>query len=1067
MLNYYHSNSLHQLLHVLAESIENQPRSSPFLKEVIVTSGAGMARWINLNLARQLGIAANVEYPLPARYIWSLAHDLLPGVPEHDPLSRDCAAWKIFFLLPGLLEEKSFESINEYLSSEESEVRLWSLAQRIGDVFDRYQYYRPELVRQWSSGGGEDWEPLLWRQLLADGTVHRVQIIDHLLNALQNPVGHDLPERISLFSTNDMPPLLMEVYQALSSRTRVDIYQLSPTPEYWADLASHKELARKRLVDPQAVEYWEVGNSLLTAWGKQGQMMLDTLLNGSAEIHQSDLGHEPSENTLLGSIQQDIYQLREPVEEGGRTNISPDDSLQVHVCHSPMRECQVLQDALLDYLRDPDLEPEDILVLVPEISKYAPYIESVFHQGTDKSQPFIPWNISDISVADEHPLVRIFLQLLSLPESRFERSEILSYLDVEEIASRFGMENRVVAQVRHWFDKLNLYWGLDGKHKRHFGLPETEQNTWRQLEKRLFSGYALGNDDFADGVVPVAGIEESEAKVLGLLWRFLDRLRETAQQLVTKRTPGEWQEILNGVLDDFFLERDQDGKVQQIRIALSELVDSTGDADREITLSLVRYWLQQRLANTAGRNSYYSGGVTFCGMQPMRSVPFKVICVLGMNDQAYPRRDEHAEFDRMFQETRHGDPRKQDADRYLLLESLVSAEQKFYISYTGRDFRTNDELQPSLLVTELLSYVDRNYTSPGPGDKAASPSRTITREHPMQAFSAGNYIPGSASYNTYWCDIAKMLLQPPGEPVEEDWHAPELVAPDEELREISLQNLIRFMGHPIRYFFNARLNLYLREEEEPEDTEPFFIDSLAAWSIKQRMVHAHLAQEQLSKAQLEGEGALPHGTLGGIAFEQMKEESDPLVSSLESYTGIELSRTAIDLQLETESGQFRLHGQVDNIYGEQGLLHFSSGKFKGDRVLALWIEYLAWVGSSSDGSECCARLVCSDKSLTFSGKMKSGQAMEELGKLCQLYWQGLHAPLPLFPRASFNQVIGSDSKARSAWNGSSYAGIGGDRDDPYIDLVMRGVWGDPLSSEAFRQLAVQVYEPVLEAGEMS
>ena len=249
---------------------------------------------------------------------------------------------------------------------------------------------------------------------------------------------------------------------ALAAHTRIDLYLHSPTDQFWADLVSQKTLARKRLEQPEAAELWETGNSLLASWGRQGQALQDLLLMQEIPATEEDAFSAPETESLLAHLQRDIYTLRPMAAPGERMAVEPDASLQVHVCHSPQRECQVLHDGLLAMLDgDPALRPEDMLVMVPEISLYAPYIEAVFEQDAESERPFIPWNLSDISLRDEHPLVRVFLQLLDLPHSRFSHTEILSCLDVPELAGRFGLDGEALAQIREWLAEAQAALGIE------------------------------------------------------------------------------------------------------------------------------------------------------------------------------------------------------------------------------------------------------------------------------------------------------------------------------------------------------------------------------------------------------------------------------------------------------------------------------------------------------------------------------------------------------------------------------------------------------------------------------
>jgi exodeoxyribonuclease V gamma subunit len=1077
MLHIIRSNAVESLLVHLARRLSAKPLASPFTPEVVVVPSPAMGRWVNLQLARAHGIAANITYPLPASFVWQLAHAFLDDLPERDPLDPDVMAWRIFGLLPGMPAEPGCDTLRGYLRDDPQGLKRWQLASRIGDALDRYQLYRPEVIRGWGEGEGDDWQALLWRLLIAYlGAGHRVAVIDRLLGTLsgQGPFA-SLPERISLFAISSLPPLFVEVIHALAAHTAVHLDLHAPTPEFWADLVCQKEQARRRLARPEAADLWEVGNSLLASWGRQGQALQDLLLSREIPMEEVDAFTAPGERALLQRLQGDIFTLRSIAAEDERTEVAADGSVQVHICHSPLRECQVLHDQLLGMLEvEPELRPEDILVMIPEISRYAPYVEAVFSQDAERSRPFIPWNLSDISVKDEHPLVQIFLRLLELPDSRFAQSEILSFLDVPELAGNFGLDSDGVAQIKAWLAEANLRWGLDGAHKARLGLPATEENTWAQVEKRLFAGYAMGDTGLFDGIAPAGSVEGRKAAALGSFWRLFSRLTETAERLSAPRSPVDWQTCITGLLAGFFGERDdEDGRVQKIRDAVADLAEQAGAVPEPLAAPLVCRWLEQRLGAEGRHGRYFSGGVTFCGMRPMRSLPFKVICVLGLQEQAFPRRDRPAEFDLMRRSWHPGDPRKGDEDRYLFLETLLCARRRLYLSYVGRDIRKNTERQPSVLVRELLDYLDQQYRPAG-GAEDAKLSERLTRVHPLQPFSPRAFAGEAQSYDRYWCEVAQALSQPGALAAGEPLHWAEQPLPDapERMREVTLVQLERFLRHPVRYFVNSRLRVYLRDEDPEEDEESFALDGLQSFVLKQRLVEDYLNGRPPSRQQLSAEGVLPHGAFADLVLEEESEKVASLVASLAPYRQQIPQQLAIDLPLGGETGPCRLTGQIKGIYPGHGLLRWRSSSLKGADVLSLWLAHLAWC-AAGDTAERRSILYTADASFVISDSLAPDLARSALERYLAWYWEGVHRPLLVLPKASYAYVVkhhGGRAEpmkaAWSAWNGNSYHRIPGDKDDPYVQLVMRGVAGEPLESPDFAAFAHELYDPPLQTGEL-
>ncbi|MDQ6993045.1 MAG: exodeoxyribonuclease V subunit gamma [Mariprofundus sp.] len=1049
------SNKVELLMEKLAGLLMAQPLADPFQAETILVPSMPMQHWLGYRLAEHAGINCNNAFPLPASWIWNLVTAAELNLPLSDPLGREQAGWLIFQLLPGMLTEPAFAPLQYYLADDKQGIKRWQLSERIADLFDRYQYYRPELIRSWSRGNESDWQALLWRQLLCEigENVHRVALIDRWL---QKPVMVGVPERINLFAISSLPPLLLQVIQAVASHSDILLFYLTPTNRYWADLVSEKKQASKRLQCPDEAVYYESGHELLASWGRQGQVFQDLLLmDDSLQALEFDCHSEHwGEPSLLHQLQADLFH----VEQEANTEMLADRSLQLHVCHSAMRECQVLHDELLKQLAaDKALKPEDILVMVPEISRYAPYIEAVFSK--DDARPFIPWNLSDISVADEHPVIRTFLQLLALPSSRFTLSEIMSLLDVEEIASRFALDIDAVAQVRRLLETLHVRWGIDGTHRGELGLDDSVANSWKQAEQRLLAGFAMGDEGMWEGVAPL-GVGQTELDVMVLFWNLFERLNHWRCRLQTAQQAVLWQSELALLLDELFVEGDDsNGRLQQIRDELFALADHAGE--QELSRELVMHWLQERLSQRDVVGRYFSGGVSFCGMRPMRSLPFKVICLLGMHDSAFPGREHPLEFDRMVEQWQPGDPIKGEMDRYLLLETVLCARNSLYISYTGRTLRDNSACQPSVLVHELLDMLEQQW--------GKSVLQEITHVHPMQPFSRQNYSAPQSAFDAYWCGLANAIddYQRHEEGVR-DWpEAPLPLTEPDDGREVALGRLIQFARHPVKHFFNSTLGIYLQEEEELCDDEPFALDGLAKWSLSSRLLDDYLAGVESDLSRLQAEGILPHGGFAERAVALQEKAVEAMCETLQPYREGQQKPQVIALTIPMRDAELvRLSGQVEHYYPGHGLLHVTASEQSGKQLLVLWLEHLALCAAGIMTTTEASLLVSKGNRRQRLPHLTTGVATQHLADYIGYYQQGLRLPLPLLGKSSWLYAKQKESSPKTeralllSWLGDNYHA--GDISDPYIAMVMRGVDQLPIVGEPFQRWAAHFYQPIVD-----
>lgn len=1039
------SNRVETLKDCLAQRLAEAPLADPFAREVIVVPTFAMGRWLNLQLAQSHGIAANIDYPQPGEWVWRLAGNLLGDLPRQDPFSRETMGWRLFALLPGLLGQAAFTLLNNYLADDRSGIKRWQLAQRIAQSFDRYLSYRPQLIREWSDGKDLHWQARLWRALLADGGQgHRVAILARLIERLRQPgAALPLPPRISLFGLSTLPELYLEVLRELSAHTELQLYLHSPSDQYWADLESEKRKSRRQLSNPDQADLFDAGNELLASWGRQGQVFQDQLLDQGVDAAiDIELFCAPDDGSLLGQLQRSIFSL----ERRPRLR-KADDSISLHVCHSKMRECEVLKDRLLDMLEaDEALNPEDILVMIPDIASYAPYIEAVFQQQR------VPFNVSDISLADEHPLVMAFLQLLELPASRFRQSEILSLLDNEALQQRFELDAAALEEIHRLIDQGRTRWGIDAVHKAELDLPATAGNTWQQLSERFFAGYSLAGDDLWQGISPLMA-DDDNAVVMGRFWHFLDRLRDWRERLAKPRGAAQWQSLLMQLLGEFFVEPDaRESRLQQIRDAISQ-VGAAGDS--EITPTLLSYLLQRLLKTSEQSGQLYSGGITFCGMRPMRSIPFRVICLLGMNRGDFPRRDPPSDFEILAADPRAGDPSRRFEDRYLMLETLLCARQKLYLSYTGRSLKDNSDQPPSVLVQELLDFIDTHVET---GADDILPSAALTRVHPMQAFSVSNFIGQEFSYSDYWCRVARQLesgAEAPAPP----WPRHTLTSSGHDA-SIELGQLRRFVADPVQYFFRQRLGIFLRDEDLAEDDETFELSGLQNWQIKAQLASDRLAGRDDTLERLLAEGLLAHGHAAEAQVQKIHGDLSDSLQAIDEYAGITRQSIPIEIDIDDDT---RLQGSIADLYTGKGLMVCHPGKFKGRYLLALWVDHLANCAVATVTDDTPSVLISQDKHWRIPA-LAAADARTQLADYCDLYRRGLERPLPVFPQASYDRARTSDrdkavDSAFRVWHNPRAKG--GDKNNSYLELALQGGHRLPFDDPEFDDCANRLYTRLL------
>jgi exodeoxyribonuclease V gamma subunit len=1064
----YTSNFLECLFDAL-HAVVHTPPADPLRPEIIVVQHQAMARWLARQLALADGIAANIHFPLPARFFWDQLTRLQPETECGDDLFRKpVLRWRIARLLPEPQTEPVFADIDAYLSGDADGRKRYQLAGLIASTFDQYLVYRPDLLDRWQQGEDRHWQAVLWRRLTGEGPPLRARLAAQLRAHLAAPPAPGLlPERVHLFGLNALAPTYLECLAALAPHTAIHLYALCPCREYWGDLVSATTQARLRNraahqgLDPSlSTAGMEEGHPLLASLGGAGQEFFEQLVEVPDEaLVSSELFRKHQGPHLLAAIQNGILDLSVPEPEERIAVAADDCSLRFHRCSSPLREVQVLHDRLLDLFQlRPELSPVDILVCAPNIGTYASVIAGVF--GEAGQERHIPWSLADQSPAEEQSLVRAFLDLLDLLASRFTAPDVLALCETKALLARFGLTPGAVPRLTTWVRETGIHWGLDTDHREWLGLYPGQAHTWRFGIDRLLIGAMTGESDtLVSGRLAVGLAADADPEELGGFALLFETLEHWQNRLRTSRTPADWCAELHTLLDDCFAPEDDDEGLETLRGVIGSLATDCRLAafDRPLSAAVIRNHLDEALSGGSTGSPFPGGRITFCNMVPMRSLPFRVICLLGMNDQDFPRSQYPPAFDLMAKQPRRGDRNRRKDDRYLFLEALLSARDVFHISWVGATQRDESVLPPSTVVLELQDLIDRICL---PVDEVPA-SRHLTTLHPLQPFSLRCFdgTAGTASYNPAWMPAARILeprpfLSPseaesglPASGVQESW-------------EVPLEQLIRFWRHPLRFYLQQTLKLGLSRAEAPiEESELFAPDSLEHYLLRQETAQALLEQRGTADIyrNFRARGILGQGRPARCLFDELIAEGTIFVEELEQLTVDPHPALHLDLAL----GPFRITGQITGLY-QSGLVLWRMGRMRAEDLLALWIQHLCLNLSAPDQIQPWSHfLERNSRTIQDHHLAPVDDPAALLQPLLEGFWQGQRQPLPFFPATSLAWAKAKpeqrDARAATAWTGNDYAP--GESTDPAYRLVFAD--NDCPHGPDFEELAELFYTPIL------
>ncbi|TWI68625.1 DNA helicase/exodeoxyribonuclease V gamma subunit [Desulfobotulus alkaliphilus] len=1048
--------------------------SDPMEPEIIVVQSRGMERWLSMEMAKWAGIASNTRFLFPASLMTKILRPVSPLSPDEDPWKPDTLRWACFEALASLPDSPDSGAVDRYMGDDP--LKRFQLADMLADLFDQYLMFRPDRVLAWEKGEEDHFQAELWRMLHKNiDAPHRVALLQLGATSLKNA---RLPRRISIFGVSALPPLYLDFLELLSESVDIRWYLLDPCQEYWGEVrceAFWEQSAFRAEEEGLALEdlHAEKGHPLLASLGRTGQDFFRRLAGMRGEEMRHSL--EPGVDTLLHRLQSRILSLEIlPSEPLSEDVLESDDSIAIHRCHGPMREMEVLRDQILRLFSEENPpKPRDILVMFPDVGAYAPYIDAVFSRSLPDGRR-IPYSISERPLAMENGLAGLLLRVMQLMDSRFGASEVFDLMEAEPIAKKFSLDEEGLDRIRRWLVDTRIRWGLDAAFKEAMDLPGQPSQTWRFGLDRMLLGMAMedeGGMPEAGGILAHDPMGPEAADTLNSLLGFMDILTAFYGDIRENRSPGEWMDLLWDLVQGLFHENA--GNTEEflgLRVMLDTFVEETrlGNLKEKLSFSMMRSVLAQRLEQAGQGGMILSGGITFCAMVPMRCIPFSVVCLCGMNDGAFPRSRPRPAFDIMQQEPRPGDRSSRDDDRYLFLETLLSARDRLIITCTG--FRPEDDqpLPPSVMVQELLDAVK--------GDEGGLPPNLL-QNHPMQPFSLKLFLektpkPGRPfSFHAPFRDIAEALYTKK-ESVKAIFQDEKLEA-EAESHTLFFEDLIRFYEDPSAFFLKRILGIAMeREEEVSEDRETFTLSGLDTYIIKDAICNALLDGRDVPEimTRLEAEGMLPMGSPGKNLVQDLVVQSGALVSLIRETPG-EAGSGQEPFALELEG--LKLEGSFPIIDGKEEK-RWRPGQLKEKHLLAAWLYFLVrramdmeldlyLVGEQKKGK---GKLKGLDSKFFMASAISRKDAMHHLKYLIGLYSESHSRPIAFFPAVSKvwadavsanENLEDMEEKLQKAWEGG---GFNGHAKSTASDLIL---WrGRNPFEEPFTEIAEAIWLPILE-----
>ncbi|SKG65922.1 Exodeoxyribonuclease V, gamma subunit (RecC) [Mycobacteroides abscessus subsp. bolletii] len=1012
-----------------------EPAPDPFTEELVLVPAKGIERWLSQRLSDRLGVCAGVRFRSPRSLIAEIT-----GTVDNDPWSPDALVWPLLAVIDENLDQSWAVPLASHLGAfeagEERELRQgrrYAVARRLAGLFASYARQRPGLLVSWLDGDPAEpdlaWQPPLWRALVSRVDAVPPHVRHDQVRARLREAPSDLPPRISLFGHTRLPVTDVELLDALATHHELYLWLPHPSDALWQTLASDRD--RGPVPRREDIAHRSVRHPLLATLGRDVRELQRALPEPTSDEYLSGTTFSDS---LLGWLQSDL--AADEVRPQGRALAAHDHTVQVHSCHGPARQIDVLREVLLGLLADdPTLEPRDILVMCPDIETYAPLISARF--GLGESVPGahpahqLRVRLADRALVQTNPLLTVAGQILSLASGRATASEVLNLAEATPVRMRFGFTDDDLDAITAWVREANIRWGFDPEHRAPYGV-DFLHNTWRFGIDRILAGVAVSEDAHAwlGATLPLDDVSSNRVELAGRFAEFVSRLHTTVTALSGTRSLAEWLTILSTGIDALATDSEDWPRSQMLR-EFAEIQDAA--VPISLQLSDIRALLDRHLAGRPTRANFRTGTLTVCTMVPMRSVPHRVVCLVGLDDGVFPRLGAVDGDDALARDPMTGERDIRSEDRQLLLDAIGAATETLVLTYTGANEYSGQARPPAVPLAELLDTLDITTSHPVRDQ--------IHITHPLQPFDIRNVTPGGVLPGHPFTFDSTALIAARAAAGARAERPPficgPLPAPD--VTDVALTDLAAFFNHPIKGFFRALDYTLPWDVDGVSDDMPVEIDALEEWTVGDRLLADMLRGMTPADAQQAEwrRGTLPPGQLGWRRVSELRDRCAALAAETRGYRTDDSRAFDIDIDL---GGGRRVTGTVSPVFGER-LVSVTYSRLDAKHLLQSWIPLVALSAHDHQrewSAVCIGRARRGPQPLVRS----LGRPTDPLGVLRDLvaiYDAGRREPLPLPLKTSY------------AW-----AQARRDRDDPELQAGYRwrsgnfpGEDADPAVERAF------------------
>jgi exodeoxyribonuclease V gamma subunit len=1055
----YRDTRAERLVERLAATLAATWPEDPMARVTVVIGSRGMQRWLSHELATLQGSIAAVDFLFPGNAFAQAGqaiHEAAgePGFATAPAASAAADAWsgtalhrRVISAIRARLGDPAFERVHGYLGDCDGPVgaREFAFTREVATTLDRLLYDRPEDAEAWRADPSVAGEHRWLAQLLADLMVDAPPTDPpSRLARLRSLPTQQVRAPLFVFGLSSLRHGDKVHLAELARHMDIHLFMLVPSTEWWADirLRAHERAALKQ-AQKQAQTQGDSAahiNELLRAFERSNQMLAaHGAPSRDLQLWLEDLGYQtvdedPEPDVPRHRLQvlqrwidaaDEAPELRERMRAGGVIDhdTGPLPSIEINACHGALRQCEALRDDLLRrFAADPTLEPRHVLVMTPDLATYAPLIAAVFGRDGIDGVPAIPVHIADLGLTDINPVAAVLLDVIGLVGSRVTASKLLDLLGREPLRAKFRIDDDDLGALQDLIVSSGLRWAWDAEDRARHDQPAVDQNTVRFALERLALGVLMPDPGgvavvpAANGLGPAVPVDlpgRDHAERFGTLAEVCDRLQRLQQQLTTPATAGAWRARLEAVVDALCTvpesrawQRTRVSTTLQELLADEAAADAAADAGLEFDPTSIAAMLRDAFTVPRGGDRPNTGAVTVCAMEPMRSVPFRIVAMVGMDDDSFPRPSRPAAWD-PFATAKPQEHDRRSLDRHLFLESLLCARDALLIYGRGFEPARGEDVPLSVVVEEFADLLAQALGVEKPRD--------LLRIHPLQPWSLKAFEDATRRpFDPTWAEAAlaqqgeRRLSGLAATPADAEW-PPETEPPT----TLTARELARALENAPQAFLEKTLGLSMRNKDKaPEDREPIELDDLEAWKLRDALIKIVAADKAGSDGRIDarplftrrqGEGLIPFEAGGEAMLADELATARSIVNDARKVPGVAIgAATHVCAVVAPGCAPITITAVVPDVREDAGgacrhVWTMASSEPKDKVKLEAWLAML--VARIADSPVVAAHVIARKGKPVFNAPDKE-TALRVLEACVDLWWRIRRQPVPLVPRFS-------------------------------------------------------------------